>query len=347
MSMSKVIFITGITGQDGYYLSKSMLEKGNIVHGTIRRSSLINTKRIDDLISEYSAKDQLHLHYSDLLDSASIARLINKILPDEIYNLAAQSHVAVSFKNPLYSTQTGTLGALSILEAIKSTDKDIKFYQASSSEMYGGEEKILLNENSLFDPKSPYAASKVFAHNITKIYRESYGMFAVNGILFNHESPMRGETFVTRKITRALGRIVNEVQSKLTLGNLDASRDWGFAGDYVEGMIAMMSHEQADDWVLATGETHTVKEFLNLAFEYVNLDWDKYVLTSEKYFRPNEVNHLLGDPSKANKILNWKPKVSFNDLVKMMVDHDIELAKKEKVLIDNNLLKPTWEYPTT
>tara|TARA_B100000902_G_C27213359_1_gene865617 strand:+ start:269 stop:1306 length:1038 start_codon:yes stop_codon:yes gene_type:complete len=345
--MSKVIFITGITGQDGYYLSKSMLEKGNIVHGTIRRSSLINTKRIDDLISEYSAKDQLHLHYSDLLDSASIARLINKILPDEIYNLAAQSHVAVSFKNPLYSTQTGTLGALSILEAIKSTGKDIKFYQASSSEMYGGEEKILLNENSLFDPKSPYAASKVFAHNITKIYRESYGMFSVNGILFNHESPMRGETFVTRKITRAVGRIVNEVQSKLTLGNLDASRDWGFAGDYVEGMIAMMSHEQADDWVLATGETHTVKEFLNLAFEYVNLDWDKYVLTSEKYFRPNEVNHLLGDPSKANKILNWKPKVSFNDLVKMMVDHDIELAKKEKVLIDNNLLKPTWEYPTT
>ena len=347
MSMSKVIFITGITGQDGYYLSKSMLEKGNIVHGTIRRSSLINTKRIDDLISEYSAKDQLYLHYSDLLDSASIARLINKILPDEIYNLAAQSHVAVSFKNPLYSTQTGTLGALSILEAIKSTDKDIKFYQASSSEMYGGEEKILLNENSLFDPKSPYAASKVFAHNITKIYRESYGMFSVNGILFNHESPMRGETFVTRKITRAVGRIVNEVQSKLTLGNLDASRDWGFAGDYVEGMIAMMSHEQADDWVLATGETHTVKEFLNLAFEYVNLDWDKYVLTSEKYFRPNEVNHLLGDSSKANKILNWKPKVSFNDLVKMMVDHDIELAKKEKVLIDNNLLKPTWEYPTT
>ena len=347
MSMSKVIFITGITGQDGYYLSKSMLEKGNIVHGTIRRSSLINTKRIDDLISEYSVKEQLHLHYSDLLDSASIARLINKILPDEIYNLAAQSHVAVSFKNPLYSTQTGTLGALSILEAIKSTDKDIKFYQASSSEMYGGEEKVLLNENSLFDPKSPYAASKVFAHNITKIYRESYGMFSVNGILFNHESPMRGETFVTRKITRAVGRIVNEVQSKLTLGNLDASRDWGFAGDYVEGMIAMMSHDKADDWVLATGETHTVKEFLNLAFEYVNLDWDKHVLTSEKYFRPNEVNHLLGDPSKANKILNWNPKVSFNDLVKMMVDHDIELAKKEKVLIENNLLKPTWEYPTT
>tara|TARA_X000001036_G_scaffold438213_1_gene485449 strand:- start:132 stop:1169 length:1038 start_codon:yes stop_codon:yes gene_type:complete len=345
--MSKVIFITGITGQDGYYLSKSMLEKGYIVHGTIRRSSLINTKRIDDLISEYSVKEQLHLHYSDLLDSASIARLINKILPDEIYNLAAQSHVAVSFKNPLYSTQTGTLGALSILEAIKSTDKDIKFYQASSSEMYGGEEKVLLNENSLFDPKSPYAASKVFAHNITKIYRESYGMFSVNGILFNHESPMRGETFVTRKITRAVGRIVNKVQSKLTLGNLDASRDWGFAGDYVEGMIAMMSHDKADDWVLATGETHTVKEFLNLAFEYVNLDWDKHVLTSEKYFRPNEVNHLLGDPSKANKILNWKPKVSFNDLVKMMVDYDIELAKKEKVLIDNNLLKPTWEYPTT
>ena len=343
----KKAFITGITGQDGYYLSKLLLDKGYEIHGIIRRSSSINTERIDEFIADHKEDNKFRLYYSDLLDSSSLNSLINNIQPDEIYNLAAQSHVAVSFKNPIYTSQVGTLGSLSLLEAVRNSEKEIKFYQASSSEMYGGGSETSLNENSIFDPKSPYAASKVFAHNITKIYRESYGMFSVNGILFNHESPMRGETFVTRKITRAVGRIVNEVQSKLTLGNLDASRDWGFAGDYVEGMIAMMSHDKADDWVLATGETHTVKEFLNLAFEYVNLDWDKHVLTSEKYFRPNEVNHLLGDPSKANKILNWKPKVSFNDLVKMMVDYDIELAKKEKVLIDNNLLKPTWEYPTT
>ena len=343
--MAKTILITGITGQDGYYLSKKLLEEGHTIHGTVRRSSLINTKRIDDLISEYSKKERLFLHYSDLLDSSSISRLISQILPDEVYNLAAQSHVAVSFENPLFSTQTGTLGSLSILEAIRSTDKKIKFYQASSSEMFGGEKDEILSEDSLFNPKSPYAASKVFAHNITKIYRDSYDMFCVNGILFNHESPMRGETFVTRKITRAVGRIVHDLQTKLTLGNLDASRDWGFAGDYVEGMIAMMSNEVPDDWVLATGETHTVEEFANLAFQIVGLDWDKYVTTSKKYFRPNEVKHLLGDPKKANSELGWSPKVSFNDLVKMMVDYDIELAKKEKVLIENNLLKPTWEYP--
>ena len=346
MSMSKVIFITGITGQDGYYLSKSMLEKGNIVHGTIRRSSLINTKRIDDLISEYSAKDQLYLHYSDLLDSASIARLINKILPDEIYNLAAQSHVAVSFKNPLYSTQTGTLGALSILEAIKSTDKDIKFYQASSSEMYGGEEKILLNENSLFDPKSPYAASKVFAHDITKIYRESYNLFGVNGILFNHESPMRGETFVTRKISRAVGRIKMGIQTKLVLGNLDASRDWGFAGHYVEGLWMMLQRKEPSDWVLATGESITVKSFVEKAFEYVGLNFEDFVESSERYFRPNEVDFLLGDYSKAENQLGWKPKTSIDDLIKMMVEEDLRLANREKVLIDENLLKPTWQNPS-
>ena len=346
MNMSKVIFITGITGQDGYYLSKSMLEKGNIVHGTIRRSSLINTKRIDDLISEYSAKDQLHLHYSDLLDSASIGRLINKILPDEIYNLAAQSHVAVSFKNPLYSTQTGTLGALSILEAIKSTNKDIKFYQASSSEMYGGATKEMFSEISEFDPKSPYAAGKVFAHNITKIYRESFGLFAVNGILFNHESPLRGETFVTRKITRAVGRIYKGLQTKLTLGNLEATRDWGFAGDYTEGMYLMMQHDVAKDWILSSGKSYSVKEFAEKAFNYVNLDWSKYVKTSKKYERPNEVKDLLGNSSKAQSELGWKPKVSFDELVKMMVESDIENAEKEKMLLDKNLIKPTWEYFT-
>ena len=290
-------FITGITGQDGYYLAKLLLDKGYKVHGAIRRSSTFNTSRIEELISEHSENGDLQLYYSDLLDSSSLNNLINKIKPDEVYNLAAQSHVAVSFQNPVFTSQTGTLGSISILEALRSVDYNIKFYQASSSEMYGGALKESLNEDSPFDPKSPYAASKVFAHNITKIYRESYDLFAVNGILFNHESPYRGETFVTRKITRAVGRIALNLQSKLTLGNLDASRDWGFAGDYVEAMWQMMQHDTPKDWVIATGQTQSVKEFAKLAFEHVNLNWEDYVVTSEKYFRPNEVEHLLGDPS--------------------------------------------------
>ena len=338
--------ITGITGQDGYYLAKLLIEKGYEVHGTIRRSSTINTDRIDPLISEFEEVGKLNLHYSDLLDSASLNSLINQIQPNEIYNLAAQSHVAVSFKNPIYTTQTGTLGSVALLEAVRHSNKEIKFYQASSSEMYGGINKEMLNEKSPFIPKSPYAASKVFAHNMTKLYRESYDLFCVNGILFNHESPHRGQTFVTRKITRAVGRIVNNLQSKLTLGNLDASRDWGFAGDYVEGMWLMLQHDTPDDWVLATGETHTVKEFLEKAFEYVDLDWEKFVQTSEKYFRPNEVEHLLGDSTKARKELSWSPKTSFDELVKLMIDHDLVLAEQEKVLIQNNLMTPTWENPT-
>lgn len=337
--------ITGITGQDGYYLAKLLIEKGYEVHGTIRRSSTINTDRIDPLISEFEEVGKLNLHYSDLLDSASLNSLINQIQPDEIYNLAAQSHVAVSFKNPIYTTQTGTLGSVALLEAVRHSNNEIKFYQASSSEMYGGINKEMLNEKSPLIPKSPYAASKVFAHNMTKLYRESYDLFCVNGILFNHESPYRGQTFVTRKITRAVGRIVNNLQSKLTLGNLDASRDWGFAGDYVEGMWLMLQHDTPDDWVLATGETHTVKEFLQKAFEYVDLDWEKYVQTSEKYFRPNEVEHLLGDSTKARNELNWSPKTSFDDLVKLMIDHDLVLAEQEKVLIQNKLMTPTWENP--
>ena len=337
--------ITGITGQDGYYLAKLLIEKGYEVHGTIRRSSTINTDRIDPLISEFEEVGTLNLHYSDLLDSASLNSLINQIQPDEIYNLAAQSHVAVSFKNPIYTTQTGTLGSVALLEAVRHSNKEIKFYQASSSEMYGGINKEMLNETSPFIPKSPYAASKVFAHNMTKLYRESYDLFCVNGILFNHESPHRGQTFVTRKITRAVGRIVNNLQSKLTLGNLDASRDWGFAGDYVEGMWLMLQHDTPDDWVLATGETHTVKEFLQKAFKYVDLDWEKYVQTSEKYFRPNEVEHLLGDSTKARKELNWSPKTSFDELVKLMIEHDLVLAEQEKVLIQNKLMTPTWENP--
>ena len=338
------VLITGITGQDGYYLSKYLIENGHEVHGLVRRSSNINTSRIDSLIAKYQSDGKIQLYYSDLIDSSSITNLINKILPDEIYNLAAQSHVAVSFKNPIYSTFTSTVGPITILESIRNIQKDIKFYQASSSEMYGGAAKTILNEESLFDPKSPYAAGKVFAHNITRVYRETYSLFAVNGILFNHESPHRGETFVTRKITRAVGRIFHRLQSKLTLGNLDAYRDWGFAEDYVEGMFAMMQYKTSDDWVLATGETHTVKEFAEKAFKQVGLNWEDHVLTSEKYKRPNEVHHLLGDSTKAKKLLGWQPKTSFDELIKRMVESDLELAEREKVLIDNGLLKPTWEY---
>ncbi len=341
----KKAFITGITGQDGYYLSKLLLEKGYQVHGTVRRTSSINTKRIDSLISEYSSSEKLVLYYSDLQDASSLNNLISLIEPDEVYNLAAQSHVAVSFKNPVYTTQAGNQGNLSILEAIKNAKKEIKFYQASSSEMFGGELKRSLNEDSPFDPKSPYAASKVFSHHITKLYRDSYNIFASNGILFNHESPLRGETFVTRKITKAVGRIHLGLQKKLTLGNLEASRDWGFAGDYVEAMWMILQHKTPDDWVIASGETHTVKEFANAAFKYVGLDSNDYITTSERYYRPNEVDYLLGDSSKAKKELGWTPKTSFSDLVKMMVDEDIENAKKDKVLIENNLLYPTWEHP--
>ena len=346
MSKNKVALITGITGQDGYYLTKLLLEKNYIVHGTVRRSSNINTDRIDPLIAEYSKKGQLNLHYSDLLDSSSLSSLVNLIQPDEVYNLAAQSHVSVSFKNPILTTQVGTLGSLSLMEAIRHAQKDIKFYQASSSEMFGGEKQIMLSEDSPLIPKSPYASSKIFAHHMSQIYRDSYNLFFVNGILFNHESPYRGETFVTRKITKAVGRIAHGLQSKLTLGNLDASRDWGFAGDYVEGMYLMMQHETAEDWVLATGETHTVKEFLENAFKIVNLNWEDYVESSEKYFRPNEVDYLLGNPEKAKSKLNWEPKVSFPELVELMVNFDLKAAEREKVLIDNNLLKPTWESPT-
>ena len=341
----KKAFITGITGQDGYYLTEFLLKNDYQVHGTIRRSSSFNTSRIENLISKHRSDERLKLYYSDLLDSSSLNNLIDKILPDEIYNLAAQSHVAVSFKNPSYTIQSGNLGTVSLLEALRNSEKPIKYYQASSSEMYGGGSKVLLNEESPLDPKSPYAASKVFSHHMTKLYRESYNLFCVNGILFNHESPHRGETFVTRKITRAVGRIHLGIQSKLTLGNLDASRDWGFAGDYVEGMYKMLQHDTPDDWVLATGETYTVRQFAEAAFKMIDLNWEEYIETSSKYYRPNEVEHLLGDSSKARKFLDWKPKHSFDDLVKKMVESDIKLAKKEQVLIKENLLLPTWENP--
>ena len=339
------IFITGVTGQDGYYLSEFLLKKGYEVHGAIRRSSNFNTQRIDSLIAEYGNVGQFNLHYSDLLDASSLNNLINSVSPDEVYNLGAQSHVAVSFKNPLYSVKTSVLGPLALLEAIKNHKKDIKYYQASSSEMFGGVNQNFLTEESKLQPKSPYAVGKVFAHDITKVYRESYGIFAVNGILFNHESPLRGETFVTRKITKAVGRIKNKLQSKLTLGNLEACRDWGFAGDYVEGMFLMMQHDTPDDWVLATGETHTVKEFAQLAFDIAGLNWEDFVITDKKYERPNEVNHLLGDSTKAQDLLGWTLKTSFKDLVKKMVESDILEAEREKVLIEKDLIKPTWEHP--
>ncbi len=338
-------FITGVTGQDGYYLSKLLLEKDYEVHGTIRRSSTFNTSRIDTLISQFKESKKFNLYYSDLLDSSSLNNLIASIQPDEIYNLAAQSHVAVSFKNPLYSAQTSTVGPITLLEAVRNSKKEIKYYQASSSEMYGGVNEELLNEKSKFIPKSPYAVGKVFAHEITRTYRESYDLFAVNGILFNHESPLRGETFVTRKITRAVGRIHNNLQKKLTLGNLDAARDWGFAGDYVEGMYMMMQHDKPDDWVLATGQAYKVRDFATEAFSVVGLNWEDYVITSQDYERPNEVKHLLGDPSKAREELNWEPKTSFKHLVTMMVESDLRLAEQEKVLFEKGLITPTWEHP--
>lgn len=341
----KKALITGITGQDGYYLTKCLLEKNYEVHGIIRRSSTFNTVRIDQLISEYSQEGRLNLHYSDLLDPSSLSNLVETVRPQEIYNLGAQSHVAVSFKNPLFTAQTSVVGPITLLEAIRNVDTKIKYYQASSSEMFGGTTGEFLNEKSLFEPKSPYAVGKVFAHEITKVYRESYGIHAVNGILFNHESPHRGETFVTRKITRAVGRIKQGIQKKLTLGNLDASRDWGFAGDYVHGMYLMMQHDLADDWILATGETHTVKEFAVKAFSRVGLDWEDYIEINAQYQRPNEVHHLLGDPSKAKKELSWKTETSFDDLINMMVDSDLELAKREKILLDQDMMKPSWENP--
>ena len=280
-----------------------------------------------------------------MTDPNSVNNLVSKINPDEIYNLGAQSHVAVSFVNPLFSTQTSSVGIIPLLESVKNLDKEIKFYQASSSEMYGGAERKKLNENDQFDPKSPYAAGKLFAHNITKIYRDSYQLFCSNGILFNHESPRRGETFVTRKITRAVTRIHLGIQKKLTLGNLDASRDWGYAKDYMEAVYMILQHKEPDDWVIATGETYTVREFLETSFSYFNLDWEDYVLQDSRYFRPNEVEYLHGDISKASKELKWKPKTSFNKLVEIMLEEDLKLAEKEKVLINNNMLKPTWEYP--
>lgn len=321
--MLKKALITGITGQDGSYLTELLLSKGYEVHGIIRRSSSINTTRIDHLFENRDIGGvKLFLHYGDLTDGSSLRKIIEKSEPDEIYHLAAQSHVRVSFDIPEYTTDTTGLGACRMLEAIKETQVKARYYQASSSEMFGKVLEIPQKETTPFYPRSPYACAKVYAYHLTRNYREAYGIFACNGILFNHESPRRGETFVTRKITIGLANILAGKQKKLYLGNLDAKRDWGFAGDFVDAMWRILQVDEPDDYVIATGETHTITEFLQEAFSYKGLDWKDYVEIDQRYFRPTEVDLLIGDASKAKEKLQWQPKVDFPSLVKMMVDSD-------------------------
>lgn len=330
----KKAFLTGITGQDGSYLAEYLLNKGYEVHGLIRRSSTFNTERIDHLYHDFHDPEaKLFLHYGDLSVSAQLMDLLQSVQPDEIYNLGAQSHVRVSFDMPEYTGDVTALGTLRILEAIRKTGIKTKFYQASSSEMFGAAPPPQ-NENTVFQPRSPYAAAKVYSYYITQNYRDAYGIFAANGILFNHESPRRGETFVTRKITRAATQIKLGLKDKLFLGNLEAKRDWGFAGDYVEAMWLMLQQKKPDDFVIATGETHSVREFAHIVFDKLNLDYKKYVEIDKRYFRPTEVDALLGDSTKAKKVLGWKPKVSFEKLIDMMIEADMELAQKEKTLLD-------------
>jgi GDPmannose 4,6-dehydratase len=326
----KKALITGITGQDGSYLTEFLLAKNYEVYGVIRRASSFNTGRIDHLYKDpHEMGVHLKLIYGDLADASSVSRIVRDVDPDEIYNLGAQSHVRVSFDVPEYTGEITGMGTTRLLEAIRETGSKAKFYQASSSELYGKVQETPQTEKTPFYPRSPYGVAKLYSYWMTVNYREAYKMFACNGILFNHESPRRGETFVTRKITMALARIKHGLQDKLFLGNIDAKRDWGFAGDYVEAMWLMMQQPKADDFVIATGETYSVKEFLKLAFERVELDWKKYVEIDKRYFRPTEVDLLLGDPSKAKRILKWKPKVGFKQLVNMMVDADMAMVEKE------------------
>jgi GDPmannose 4,6-dehydratase len=330
----KKAFITGITGQDGSYLAEFLLGKGYEIHGLIRRSSTFNTDRIDHLYRDFHDPNaKLFLHYGDLSVSGQIMDMLSSINPDEIYHLGAQSHVRVSFDMPEYTGDVTGLGTLRILESIRKTGIKTKFYQASSSEMFGAAPPPQ-SEKTAFQPRSPYAAAKVYAYYIVQNYRDAYGIFATNGILFNHESPRRGETFVTRKITRAAAQIKLGLRDRLYLGNLEAKRDWGFSGDYVEAMWLMLQQEKSDDYVVATGETHSVREFVEKVFQKLDLDYHQYVSVDPRYFRPTEVDVLLGDASKARKALNWQPKVSFEQLVDMMVEADLELAKKEKTLVD-------------
>ena len=328
MTNLKRTLITGITGQDGSYLSEFLLEKGYEVHGIIRRTSTFNTDRIDHMyVDPHSPEARLFLHYGDLTDGTTLRRILEEVQPVEIYNLGAQSHVRVSFDSPEYTVDAVGMGTLRLLEAIRDYQKrtgiEVKFYQAGSSEMFGKVQAVPQSETTPFYPRSPYACAKVYAHWQTLNYRESYQLFACNGILFNHESPRRGETFVTRKITRALARIIAGTQDKLYLGNLDSKRDWGYAKDYVKAMWMMLQQEQPDDYVIATGETHSIREFLDIAFNYVNLNWQDYVAFDPRYLRPAEVDLLIGEPTKAKQKLGWQPSVTFEELVKLMVNADL------------------------
>ncbi|MCL5044007.1 MAG: GDP-mannose 4,6-dehydratase [Deltaproteobacteria bacterium] len=332
--MAKVALITGITGQDGSYLAELLLSKGYVVHGVMRRASSFGTWRIDHLRVRYGGEQgRFQLHYGDMGDGTGLRRIVEQTRPDEIYNLAAQSHVRISFDQAEYTADCVALGTLRLLEAVRDHNRHqgraVRFYQAGSSEMFGEAVEPVQRETTPFHPRSPYACAKVFAHWQTINYREAYGLFAANGILFNHESPRRGENFVTRKITRGVSRIKLGLQERLALGNLAACRDWGFAGDYVEAMWLMLQQEKPDDFVIATGESHSVQEFLELAFQRAELEWRAYVDFSERYLRPSEVDVLQGDAGKAARLLGWKPRVRFADLVNMMVDADMELAERE------------------
>jgi GDPmannose 4,6-dehydratase len=334
--LSKSALIIGITGQDGSYLSELLLSKGYTVHGIVRRSSSFNTARINHIYEDpHAAGRRLILHYGDLTDSTGLRRVLEMALPDEIYNLGAQSHVKVSFENPEYTADSVATGTLRLLDCMRDhmehTGRQVRFYQAGSSEMFGAA-KPPQNEQTPFYPRSPYAVSKVAAHWYGLNYREAYNLFVSNGILFNHESPRRGETFVTRKVTRAIGRIKLGLQKKLYLGNLEARRDWGFAGDYVEAMWMMLQHNEPGDFVVATGEAFSVRQLCEEAFSFAGLDWEQYVEIDPQYFRPTEVDYLLGDPSKAKGTLGWKPKTSFQQLVRMMVESDLRLAESESLI---------------
>jgi GDPmannose 4,6-dehydratase len=335
----KTALITGITGQDGSYLAELLLKKGYVVHGVKRRSSSFNTSRIDDVLPDWHEREaRLFLHFADLSDSTSLVRLLYRLQPDEIYHLGAQSHVLVSFEIPEYTGDITGLGTVRLLEAIRASGIKTKFYQASSSEMFGSAIETPQRETTPFRPCSPYGCSKLYAYWTTANYREGYGLFACNGILFNHESPRRGETFVSRKITRAIAKIRAGLQQRLYLGNLDAKRDWGYAPEYVDAMWRMMQLDEPDDFVVATGEAHTVREFVQMAFDHVKLDWEKYVEIDKKYFRPNEVDILLGDASKAERVLGWRPRVRFSELVKIMVDADTKLLADQ---IEGRLARQT------
>lgn len=342
----KTALITGITGQDGSYLAELLLGKGYEVHGLIRRASTFNTHRIDHLYEDpHDTGARMFLHYGDLSDGARLVTLLHQIQPDEVYNLAAQSHVRVSFDEPEHTGDTTGIGAMRLLEAVRMAGLDCRYYQASSSEMFGATAPPQ-NEDTPFYPRSPYGAAKVYAYWVTRNYREGYGMFAVNGILFNHESPRRGETFVTRKITRAVARIQAGLDTEVYLGNLDAIRDWGYAAEYVEGMWRMLQADEPDDFVLATGGSFTVRDFVETAFQRAGLDWEKHVKFDPRYLRPTEVDALVGDATKADKVLGWKPLVDTAELARIMVDADIEaLAHQGKPWIDKVTL-PGWPSPT-